>query len=292
MDEILQQSILTNFFESYEATTPVADQIATRVQSKGASEDYGWIGQVPGLRKMLGERVPEELKAYKYSLPNEEYEASVKVLRKDIKDDATGKYLVQAQSIGESVKEYPDEVIFGTLLPAGATTLCYDGQYFFDTDHPIGDTGAVQSNKLTLSLTADNFATARLTLRKLQGDKGKLVNKTLDLKLVVPVELEATARQIVEQEKVVVGGVGVDNPNYKGAEVVVSPELTSATNWYLINAHGAVKAFIIQEREFIPFEALAEGSEKAFWNKVFYYGTYWRGAFGYGLYHKAVGSFA
>ena len=172
-----------------------------------------------------------------------------------------------------------------------ATTLCYDGQYFFDTDHPIGDTGAVQSNKLTLPLTADNFATARLTLRKLQGDKGKLVNKTLNLKLVVPVELEATARQIVEQEKVVVGGVGVDNPNYKGAEVVVSPELTSATNWYLINAHGAVKAFIIQEREFIPFEALAEGSEKAFWNKVFYYGTYWRGAFGYGLYHKAVGSF-
>ena len=27
MDEILQQSILTNFFEAYEATTPVADQI-------------------------------------------------------------------------------------------------------------------------------------------------------------------------------------------------------------------------------------------------------------------------
>lgn len=291
MDDVLQASILTNFFETYEATDPVANKIAMRVPSKGASNSYAWISQLPGLRKMLGERVPAKLKAFKYTLDNEEYEASLEVRRADIKDDQTGKYLTQARAIGESVKEFPDEQIFGDLLPNGETNVCYDGQNFFDTDHPVSDDSAeVQSNLLNLPLTGDNFATARTTLRSFKGSAGKLVNKKLDLKLVVPVQLEATARAIVEPENIVVGGVPVKNPNYNAAEVIVAAELTDANDWYLVNAAGEVKAFVIQEREFEPFEALEDGAEKAFWNKVYYYGTYWRGAFGYGLWHKALKS--
>ncbi len=38
--------------------------------------------------------------------------------------------------MGYSAKVHPDEKIFGALA-AGASSLCYDGQYFFDTDHPV-----------------------------------------------------------------------------------------------------------------------------------------------------------
>lgn len=291
MDDILQQSILTNFFEAYESNSPVADEIATRVTSKGRSNKYDWIGQLPGLRKMLGERVPQKLSAYTYTLENEEYEASIEVKRADIKDDETGKYLVQAREIGGSVKEYPDEAIFGDLLPNGVSNVAYDGQNFFDTDHPVGTDGEVQSNLFTLALNATNFETVYSALRNLKGDHGKRVNKKLDVRLVVPVALEATARALVEAKQTVTGGGAVvDNPHYGKAKVIVATELEDADAWYLINVAGEVRAFIIQEREFIPFEALEDGSEKAWWNKKFYYGTYWRGAFGYGLYHKAVAS--
>jgi phage major head subunit gpT-like protein len=47
--------------------------------------------------------------------------------------------------LGQSAGEHPDELVFG-LLKAGASTLCYDGQNFFDTDHPVLDeNGVVQS---------------------------------------------------------------------------------------------------------------------------------------------------
>lgn len=290
MDALLQKGILTNFFEAYEATAPVADELMTKVTSTGAGEDYAWISGNPSLRKMLGERVPQRFKAYKYHLDNEEYEASVEVLRKDIKDDTTGKYLTQARSIGESVKEFPDEQIFGDLLPNGFANLAYDGQYFFDTDHGYGEDGAVQSNLLTSALDATSFATARTMLRQMKLDNGKRINKKLDLRLIVPVELEATARGIVEPENIIVGGVPVANPNYQAAKVVVSTELTDANNWYLANVAGTILPFVEQTREFIPFEALEDGSEKAWWNKIYYYGTYWRGAYGYGLYQKIVGA--
>lgn len=91
--------------------------------------------------------------AHTYTIVNEEYEASIEVKHADIKDDQTGfgHAGIQAKSIGESAKAFPDELSFETLLPNGTTELAYDGQYFFDTDHPVGETGATQSNKLTTS---------------------------------------------------------------------------------------------------------------------------------------------
>ncbi len=38
--------------------------------------------------------------------------------------------------MGKSAAEFPDELTFN-LLRAGFTTNCYDGQLFFDTDHPV-----------------------------------------------------------------------------------------------------------------------------------------------------------
>ena len=37
--------------------------------------------------------------------------------------------------------------LLSTLIVNGATTVCYDGQYFFDTDHSEGASGT-QSNKI------------------------------------------------------------------------------------------------------------------------------------------------
>lgn len=39
--------------------------------------------------------------------------------------------------MGRAAGVHPDQLVFG-LLKAGFTTPCYDGQFFFDTDHPVG----------------------------------------------------------------------------------------------------------------------------------------------------------
>ena len=47
--------------------------------------------------------------------------------------------------MGNNARRHPDELVFG-LLKTGFSTNCYDGQNYFDTDHPvIGSDGAVKS---------------------------------------------------------------------------------------------------------------------------------------------------
>lgn len=284
----IRKGLLTNFFEGFDSATTNWEQVATKVPSTAASEDYAWLGSIPRMREMKGERVPKKLAEYTYTLPNKEYEASIAVKRADIKDDQTGKYGPLVRSIGESARMYPDEQVFGTLLPNGFTELAYDGQYFFDTDHPIGSTGNTQSNLLAQDLDATQYQAARTLLREMQDDSGRPVyNQNLDLLLIVPAELEATANTIVKAER---NSDGASNVNFGTADVLVSSWLTDADSWFLLNRSGVVKPFIVQEREFIPFEALEDDSETSWWRKVHYYGTYWRGNFGYGLYQKIVGS--
>ena len=288
MESILAKGLLTNFFEGYNGTQTYWQEVATKVPSTARSENYSWIGSIPRLRKMNGERIPKKLLEHTYSIVNEEYEASIEVKHADLKDDQTGQYGIQAKSIGEAVKQFPDELIFETLIPNGTTSLAYDGQYFFDTDHPIGETGSTQSNKITSALDATSFRTARAMLRKMKDDFGSpTVNRNLDLLLVVPADLEGTAEAILEAER---DANGATNTLKGKARILVVDWLADTNNWYLLNVAGTIKPFVLQEREFIPFEALEEGSTENFMRKKNYYGTYWRGNAGYGLYQKAIGA--
>ena len=288
MESILAKGLLTNFFQGYNSVETHWQEVATKVPSTARSENYAWIGSIPRLRRMKGERVPKKLLEHTYTITNEEFEASIEVNHADIKDDQTGQYGIQAKSIGESAKAFPDELVFETLLPGGFTSLCYDGQYFFDTDHPIGETGSTQSNKLTVALDATSFQTARTMLRKMKDDFGRpTMNRNMDLLIVVPADLEATAETIFEA---LINASGATNTLKGKARILVADWLSDTNNWYLLNVAGIIKPFVVQEREFIPFEALEEGSESNFMRKKNYYGTYWRGNAGYGLYQKAVGS--
>jgi phage major head subunit gpT-like protein len=64
----------------------------------------------------------------------------VSVPRDDIEDDQWGVYGPLMEEMGRAAATFPDETLFG-LLNAGFSTKCFDGQYFFDTDHPVGDPG-------------------------------------------------------------------------------------------------------------------------------------------------------
>lgn len=112
---------------------PVA---ATRVPSSGKSTTYGWLGQYPKLREWVGERSVKSMQEHGYSIVNNLYEATVEVKRTDLEDDNLGVYMPLMGEMGYAATTHPDTLVFG-LLGAGTSTECYDGQYFFDTDHPI-----------------------------------------------------------------------------------------------------------------------------------------------------------
>ncbi len=90
------------------------------------------------------------LEAFKYAIVNDDWEATVEVDRNDIEDDTLGIYAPMAQEAGFSAKQLPDE-IDADLKNNAFVNLCYDGQYFYDTDHPVADSSV--SNKGTAALS-------------------------------------------------------------------------------------------------------------------------------------------
>ncbi|GAP66270.1 putative major head subunit [Mizugakiibacter sediminis] len=124
-------------FQRAQADTPTDWQkIATEVPSTSKSNTYGWLGQFPQFREWVGDRVLKDLAAHGYSIDNKSFESSVAVDRDDIEDDNIGIYKPLFVEMGRAAKAHPDELVFA-LLKAGTSTLCYDGQNFFDTDHPV-----------------------------------------------------------------------------------------------------------------------------------------------------------
>lgn len=138
----LQIGFKKNFQDAFTATraeTAYA-RVATVISSMSKAETYGWLGKFPKMREWVGPREIEDMQSYGYTIVNRKFEATVGVERTDIEDDNLGHYAPLMASMGTEAGTAPDRLTFG-LLKAGRTTVGYDGQNFFDTDHPGFDAG-------------------------------------------------------------------------------------------------------------------------------------------------------
>ena len=137
--------IFTSFRADYQAGTlaakPLKDRFAMTSQSSTREETYGWLGAYNSLREWIGDRQLNGLVAHGFTIKNRTFENTVSVSREDIEDDMIGVYSGAFQLMGADAAMHPDKLIF-ELLRAGTTSTCYDGQNFFDTDHPINPDSA------------------------------------------------------------------------------------------------------------------------------------------------------
>jgi phage major head subunit gpT-like protein len=275
----------TIFNQTFSATSSMYNKIATVVPSSTKSEEYKWLGKIPRLREWIGERIAQNLSAYSYEIKNKDWESTVEVDRNDIEDDTIGLYNPLIQSLGQAAATHPDELIF-SLLPSGFTALCYDGQYFFDTDHQDSD-GPICSNRGTAALSLKSYGDARAQMMSLLDEKGNPLGVVPNL-LVVPPQLEGMARKILMAET-----IDATTNTYKGsAELLVVPWLANhPTKWFLMDVSKPVKPLIYQQRRKADFVAKdSPNDDNVFFKKTFVYGTDCRDNAGFGLWQLAFGS--
>lgn len=284
-------SLKTTFNNAFSAAPSVWKKLAMKITSTTSQNDYAWLSKFPKMRAWVGDKNVKSLEAAKYTIPNKDWEATVEVDRNDIEDDQLGIYGPQAQMAGESAAQLPDEIVID-LINGGFVNTCFDGQYFFDTDHVVA--GASVSNKLTVVLSAStqaaalaSYGAARTAMRKFKDDEGRPLNITPNILLVGPA-LEHVALALVNNDRLEDG-----KPNlYKGtAEVVVDARITSDTAWFLLDTTKAVKPFIYQERKAPVFvEQTSADNDDVFNRKKFKFGAEARAAGGYGFWQLAIGS--
>lgn len=124
------------YTEQFEATVADYDKIAMTVPSSGRETAYAWLGQFPQFREWIsGPRQLKKLEAHGFTIQNIKFESTVHISRADFADDQYGSFGKMFAEMGLAAKKHPDELAF-SLLGSGFTETCYDGQYFFDADHP------------------------------------------------------------------------------------------------------------------------------------------------------------
>lgn len=171
-------------------------EVGQRVPSDGPDEKYGWLKEIPGIRRWVGDRVVNSLAVGDYSIKNLDFENTVAVDTNSIDDDKIGVLGPRFRIMGRTVGAFPNEQVFG-LLKAGFSTTCWDGQYYFDTDHPVLDSsGAITSVANTDAVAGTGEPWALIATNGLLKPILYQVRKEGQFEQLTPNELVRRNRQI------------------------------------------------------------------------------------------------
>lgn len=134
--QALRVGFQAQYQTAFDSVPKMKDRVAQTIRSTTAMNTYGWLKGLTGLREWVGQRVIDNLSEASYTIVNRHFEKTIGVGRNQIEDDNLGMYSDGFAMMGDGAGRLPEELCWG-LLRAGFTTNCFDGQFFFDTDHPI-----------------------------------------------------------------------------------------------------------------------------------------------------------
>jgi len=277
--------------------------VSNLFQSNQESETYKWLGMSPQMREWIGGRQAKGFRSDGVTITNKTYEATLEVLMDEIRRDKTGQVMVRVRELAQRTNSHWAKLL-SELLIAGESTACYDGQFFFDTDHSEDDSGS-QSNDITsagattTAPTAGEFEAAILKAMQaiigFKDNQGEPMNEGAKAFLcMVPVPFMSAAAGAIGSEIIVDSSTSRTNRiltlgSMGGfqVELAVNARLTWTTKFALFRTDAETKALIRQEEEGVTVDALAEGSEEEFKNKRHLYGVKAIRNVGYGFWQRA-----
>lgn len=288
-------SLKAIFNKAFAETPSTWQKIAMKVPAPSGEVDYAWLSNFPKMKAWIGDKTIKALEAFGYTIKARDFEATVSVKRKHIERDQLGIYQPQAQNAGMAAREFPDELVYEAVNGA-FTKPCYDGQYYCDTDHPVGTEGNVSSvsNKGMVALSnatrvaADaSIGVALTAMYEFKDDEGRSLNIRPNV-LLVPPALHITAKCLANDEK-----LADDTPNpYRGMfEVVMDGRLSSSTAWFLLDTTRPVKPFIYQETKKPHFVSQVNPeADDVFMRGEYKFGCEAEAEAGYGFWQLCYGS--
>ncbi|HWH75555.1 MAG TPA: Mu-like prophage major head subunit gpT family protein [Methylibium sp.] len=281
--------------------------VANLFNSDQASEQYPFLGQVPRMREWIGGRQAKGIAGNLLTIANKHYEATIEIALRDLRRDKTPQ--IQAR-MSEFAQE--GDAHWGTLLSAlimaGTSTVCYDGQFFFDTDHSEGASGT-QDNDITVDISAvpgagsdntpafPNQAQMQAAIVKgiaqilsFKDDRGRPMNSNARRFLVtVPVGLYMPAVAALSAINLIALQQNINPIQAAGLQIDVQmmPELTWTDSFAVWRTDSPIKGLIRQNETDPVVKMKDENSEFAFDNDAIQIGVdAWRGA-DYGLWQRA-----
>jgi phage major head subunit gpT-like protein len=261
------------------------------------------------MRNWVGGRQAKGFTTNGLTIENKHFEATLEIPLVDLRRDKTGQIEVRINELADRTNSHWAQLL-SKLIIGGESTVCYDGQYYFDTDHKDGNSG-VQSNKTQVDLTAfagqidggavgtpqlPSESALRLAILKtiqqilsFKDDQGEPMNENASKFLVVvPTSLWYLAKSAVSVPLTVGGATNmVKVLDEVDISISQNPRLGWDDKFAIFRTDSSVKPFIRQEEKNIQLKAIAEGSELEFKHDKHWYGVdTWRNV-GYGFWQHA-----
>jgi phage major head subunit gpT-like protein len=307
-ETLSSRAVVGMYYERLQALTAAGwiDAVSNYFTSDQPSEEYAWLNMPPTLREWIGGRQAKGLTANGIEIKNRHFEATLAILLSDLRRDKTGQLRTRMSEFAERGLTHFASLL-STLIVNGESTVCYDGQYFFDTDHSEGVSGS-QSNDITVDISAlpaaahgsvtapspEEMQQAILQsiaqMHTLVDDQGEPINELASQFLVmVPVGLSSAARSGLSMARA--AGPSTFEVDGMSIRLAVNPRLTAAgwtdkfSTW---RTDGSVKPLIRQEETKPTLKVKDENSEFAFDNDAIQLGLdTWRNV-GYGRWQGAM----
>ena len=286
----LEKGLKTLFLQNFSAESTLADRLCFVESSASDKEKYEWLGQAPQMAELVGERKITPLSSTGYELENTTYESTVSISRNHLEDNQTGSIRRRIQQMAQTASAHVNKLVINALIN-GTSNTGYDGAAFFANSHTArGDSGA-QDNLLAGSATttaglATDLAAAKASMLNFLDEAGEPFHGDGDVALTVvaPPALEKNFREVL--------GAGVisqtDNMQSGMADLVISPRLTDADDWYVLRTDNLARGLIFQQRSPIEFSALESNTESSFLKEVYMYGVRARYGVGYAFWQSAI----
>lgn len=258
---------------------------------QGNKFNLNWLGASPQIQRWVAEKRAQELNKFEWDITVVDWEATVRINLNALKDARWNIYEPRIKGMARNAARHEYNLI-SELLRGAETGLCYDGQYFFDTDHVDGASGS-QSNEITGAGTSQaNIETDYYkACAKLQGfldDKGQVMNPD-NFRPIVWIPNDPTLKQRFQTLKLAGLISQTSNILVNDFDLVVDPQLTDATDWYMMRDDSELKPFIHVSREGFHYEDnFGSGSEAVWSSRVGEASCVGRDAMTYGMWQSAV----
>jgi len=270
------------------------------------SETYRWLNQSPQMREWLGGREAKSFLDSGITIKNKTYEATLQVLVDEIRRDKTGQVMVRIAELAQRTNSHWAKLL-SQLIIDGPSTVCSDGQFYFDTDHVFGDNQTSQSNDISVDISAlpaqthgavTNPSSEEASLSILKGieaisgfldDQSEPMNENArDYVVMVPISLFSACLSGTQSANYANGGDNVLAMSNFNVNVVANARLNAWTDKFAIfRTDGNASPFIRQEEEGVTVAAQAEGSQEEFLNNRHLYGVKAIRNVGYGFWQHS-----
>jgi phage major head subunit gpT-like protein len=266
-------------------------QLFMIIDSTTEEDTFAFLRGIPRMREWIGDRKLKSISEVSFKIGVKKWESTVEILREDFMFDRFGQIRIALNQLGQAYPLHLADYVID-LLANGFSTDSYDGQFFFDTDHPNYG-GGVWSNRSAAVISSTAWEAAQLGkagIREPDGGRWMSIRWT---HLFYGPGAYPAQNALFGKDTLATGETNVYLNAIPADRRIQIDELGTSAKWFLFDLSKPIKPFILKVVRNVEFTALDRPTDFNVFNREAYlYGISSMDNAAYGFPELAFGSTA